>query len=161
MIVLAGLVAMRALPISQYPQIVPPDVVVSANYPGATAETIAETVAAPLEQQVNGVERMIYMRSTSTGSGTVRLTISFEIGTDPDQNAINVNNRVQRALPLLPAEVTRQGVVVQKRSASILEILAMSAPDGRYDTIFISNYALVNVLDELRRLPGVGDASLF
>ena len=160
-IVLAGLVAMRALPISQYPQIVPPDVVVSANYPGATAETIAETVAAPLEQQVNGVERMIYMRSTSTGSGTVRLTISFEIGTDPDQNAINVNNRVQRALPLLPAEVTRQGVVVQKRSASILEILAMSAPDGRYDTIFISNYALVNVLDELRRLPGVGDASLF
>jgi multidrug efflux pump len=160
-IVLAGLVAMRALPISQYPQIVPPDVVVSANYPGATAETIAEAVAAPLEQQVNGVERMIYMRSTSTGSGTMRLTISFEIGTDPDQNAINVNNRVQRALPLLPAEVTRQGLVVQKRSSSILEILAMSAPDGRYDTIFISNYALVNVLDELRRLPGVGDASLF
>ena len=160
-IVLAGLVAMRALPISQYPEIVPPDVVVSATYPGATAETIAETVAAPLEQQVNGVERMIYMRSTSTGSGTLRLTMTFEIGTDPDQNAINVNNRVQRALPLLPAEVTRQGVVVQKRSTSILEVVAMSSPDGRYDTIFISNYALVNVLDELRRLPGVGDASLF
>ncbi len=160
-IVLAGLVAMRALPISQYPQIVPPDVVVTANYPGATAETIASTVAAPLEQQINGVERMIYMRSTSTGSGTMSLTISFEIGTNPDQNAINVNNRVQRALPLLPAEVTRQGVVVQKRSTSILMVMTMSSPERRYDTVFISNYALVNVIDELRRLPGVGDAALF
>ncbi len=160
-IVLAGLVAMRALPISQYPQIVPPDVVVTANYPGATAETIASTVAAPLEQQINGVERMLYMRSTSTGSGTMSLTISFEIGTNPDQNAINVNNRVQRALPLLPAEVARQGVVVQKRSTSILMVMTMSSPERRYDTVFISNYALVNVIDELRRLPGVGDAALF
>jgi hydrophobe/amphiphile efflux-1 (HAE1) family protein len=160
-IVLAGLVAMRALPISQYPQIVPPDVVVTASYPGATAETISSTVAAPLEQQINGVERMIYMRSTSTGSGTMSLTVSFEIGTDPDQNAINVNNRVQRALPLLPAEVARQGVVVQKRSSSILMVMTMSSPDRRYDTVFISNYALVNVIDELRRLPGVGDAALF
>jgi multidrug efflux pump len=160
-IVLAGLVAMRALPISQYPQIVPPEVVVSATYPGATAETIAATVAAPLEQQINGVERMIYMQSTSTGSGTMNLTVTFDIGTNPDQNAINVNNRVQRALPLLPSEVTRQGLVVQKRSTSILQVLAMSSPDNRYDTIYISNYALVNVLDELRRLPGVGDASLF
>ena len=160
-IVLVGLVAMRALPISQYPQIVPPDVVVTANYPGATAETIASTVAAPLEQQINGVERMIYMRSTSTGSGTMSLTVSFEIGTNPDQNAINVNNRVQRALPLLPAEVTRQGVVVQKRSTSILMVMTMSSPERRYDTVFISNYALVNVIDELRRLPGVGDAALF
>jgi multidrug efflux pump len=160
-IVLAGLVAMRALPISQYPQIVPPDVVVSATYPGATAETISATVAAPLEQQINGVERMIYMRSTSTGSGTMGLTISFEIGTDPDQNAINVNNRVQRALPLLPAEVARQGLVVQKRSSSILMVMTMSSPQSRYDTVFISNYALINVIDELRRLPGVGDAQLF
>ena len=160
-IVLAGLVAMRALPIAQYPQIVPPDVVVSATYPGATAENIASTVAAPLEQQINGVERMIYMQSTSTGSGTINLTVTFEIGTNPDQNAINVNNRVQRALPLLPSEVQRQGVVVQKRSTSILQVLTMSSPGGRYDTIYISNYALVNVLDELRRLPGVGDAALF
>ena len=161
LIVLAGLVSMRVLPISQYPQIVPPDVVVSASYPGATAETIAATVAAPLEQQINGVERMIYMRSTSTGSGTMGLTISFEIGTNPDQNAINVNNRVQRALPLLPAEVARQGVVVQKRSTSILMVMTMSSPGSRYDTVFISNYALINVIDELRRLPGVGDAALF
>ena len=160
-ITLAGLVAMRALPIAQYPQIVPPEVVVSATYPGATAETIATTVAAPLEQQINGVERMLYMQSTSTGSGTVNLTVTFDIGTNPDQNAINVNNRVQRAQPLLPAEVVRQGLVVQKRSTSILQVLTMSSPEGRYDTIFISNYALVNVLDELRRLAGVGDASLF
>jgi hydrophobe/amphiphile efflux-1 (HAE1) family protein len=160
-IVLAGLVSMRVLPIAQYPQIVPPDVVISATYPGATAETIAATVAAPLEQQINGVERMIYMRSTSTGAGTMSLTVSFEIGTNPDQAAINVNNRVQRALPLLPPEVSRQGIVVQKRSTSILQVMTMSAPDGRYDTVFISNYALLNVLDELRRVPGVGDASLF
>ncbi len=160
-IILAGLVAMRVLPISQYPQIVPPEVVISATYPGATAETIAATVAAPLEQQINGVERMIYMQSTSTGSGTMNLTVTFEIGTNPDQNAINVNNRVQRALPLLPSEVSRQGLVVQKRSTSILQVLTMSSPEGRYDTIYISNYALVNVLDEIRRLPGVGDASLF
>jgi multidrug efflux pump len=160
-IVLAGLVAMRVLPVAQYPQIVPPDIVITATYPGATAETIAATVAAPLEQQINGVERMIYMRSTSTGAGTMNLTVTFEIGTDPDQAAINVNNRVQRALPVLPPEVSRQGLVVQKRSTSILQVLTMSAPQGRYDTIFISNYALLNVLDELRRVPGVGDASLF
>ncbi|HYY83429.1 MAG TPA: multidrug efflux RND transporter permease subunit, partial [Beijerinckiaceae bacterium] len=160
-IVLAGLLAMRALPISQYPQIVPPEVVVTATYPGANAQTIAETVAAPLEQQINGVENMLYMRSTSTGSGTLNLSISFAIGTNPDQATINVNNRVQRATVLLPEEVRRQGVTVNKRSSSILQVLAMSSPGGRYDTIFISNYALINVIDELRRTPGVGDASLF
>src|SRR4051794_31791645 len=152
---------MRALPIDQYPQIVPPEVVVSATYPGANAQTIAETVAAPLETQINGVENMIYMRSTSTGSGTLSLSVYFQIGTNPDQNTINVNNRVQRATPLLPSEVQRQGVVVQKRSSSILQVLTMSSPGNRYDTIFIGNYALVNVIDELRRTPGVGDASLF
>jgi multidrug efflux pump len=160
-IVLVGLVAMRALPIAQYPQIVPPEVVVSATYPGASAQTIAETVAAPLEQQINGVENMIYMRSTSTGSGTMSVSVSFEIGTDPDQATINVNNRVQRATALLPEEVRRQGVTVSQRSSSILQVLTMSSPDRRYDTIYISNYALVNVIDELRRTPGVGDASLF
>ncbi|HEX2725795.1 MAG TPA: efflux RND transporter permease subunit, partial [Beijerinckiaceae bacterium] len=160
-IVLAGLMAMRALPIAQYPQIVPPEVVITATYPGATAQTIAETVAAPLEQQINGVESMIYMRSTSTGSGTLNLTVTFQIGTDPDQATINVNNRVQRASALLPEEVRRQGVTVNKRSSSILQVLTMSSPGGRYDTIFISNYALINVLDELRRTPGVGDATLF
>jgi hydrophobe/amphiphile efflux-1 (HAE1) family protein len=160
-ITLAGLVAMRALPIAQYPGIVPPEVVVSATYPGANAQTIAETVAAPLEQQINGVEDMIYMRSTSTGSGTLSISVQFQIGTDPDQATINVNNRVQRATALLPEEVRRQGVTVAKRSSSILQVLTMSSPDRRHDTIFISNYALINVIDELRRTPGVGDASLF
>jgi multidrug efflux pump len=160
-IVMVGLIAMRVLPISQYPQIVPPEVIVTATYPGATAQTIAETVAAPLEQQINGVENMLYMRSTSTGSGTMNLSITFKIGTNPDQNAINVNNRVQRAQPLLPAEVARQGVVVQKRSTSILQVITLSSPGGRYDTIYISNYALINIIDDLRRIPGVGDAALF
>jgi multidrug efflux pump len=160
-IVLAGLLAMRALPVEQYPEIVPPEVTVVATYPGASAESIASTVAAPLEQQINGVEKMLYMRSTSTGSGTLNLTVTFQIGTDPDQATINVNNRVQRALALLPLEVQRLGVQVQKRSSSILEVIAMSSPNGRYDTIFVSNYALINVIDELRRTPGVGDAILF
>lgn len=160
-IVLAGLVAMRALPVAQYPEIVPPQVVVSASYPGASAETIAETVAAPLEQEVNGVEDMIYMQSTSTGAGTMSLSVYFQTGTDADQATINVNNRVQRALTRVPEEVRRQGVTVAKRSTSILQVLTMSSPDRRFDTIYISNYALVNVIDELRRTPGVGDASLF
>jgi len=160
-IMLAGLVAMRALPVAQYPEIVPPQVVVAATYPGASAQTIAETVAAPLEQQVNGVEDMIYMQSTSTGTGTMNLSVYFQTGTDPDQATINVNNRVQRAIAVLPEEVRRQGVTVTKRSSSILQIVALSSPDRRYDTIYISNYALVNIIDELRRTPGVGDASLF
>jgi multidrug efflux pump len=160
-IVLAGILAMRALPIAQYPSIIPPEVTITASYPGASAQTIAETVAAPLEQQINGVENMLYMRSTSTGSGTLTISVTFGIGTNPDQNTINVSNRVQRATPLLPAEVQRQGVVVQKRSSSILQVLTMSSPNGRYDTIFIGNYALINLIDDLRRTPGVGDASLF
>ena len=160
-IVLAGLLAMRALPIAQYPEIVPPQVVVSASYPGASAETIAATVAAPLEQQINGVENMIYMQSTSTATGTLTLSVYFQTGTNADQATINVNNRAQRALALLPEEVRRQGVSVTKRSTSFLQVLTMSSPELRYDTLYISNYALINVLDELRRTPGVGDASLF
>src|SRR5947207_802548 len=160
-IVIAGLLAMRILPISQYPEIVPPEVSITTSYPGASAETIAQTVAAPLEQQINGVEKMLYMRSTSTGSGTLTLVVTFQIGTNPDQATINVNNRVQRAIPLMPSEVQRQGVVVQKRSSSILEVIAMASPNRTYNTVFISNYALINVIDELRRTPDVGDASLF
>ena len=160
-IVLSGFIAMRTLPVTQYPEIVPPEVVVSATYPGANAETIAETVAAPLEEQINGVKNMIYMRSTSAGSGALSLSVYFEVGTDPDQATIDVNNRVQRATALLPEEVSRQGVSVRQRSTAILQVLTMSSPGARYDTTFISNYALINVLDELRRTPGVGDASLF
>ncbi len=160
-ILLSGLVAMRVLPIAQYPEIVPPEVVVTATHPGASAQTIAETVAAPLEQQINGVEGMIYMQSTSNGSGSMTLSVLFTSRTNPDQASINVNNRVQRALPLLPEEVRRQGVTVTRRSSSFLQVLTMSSPDRRYDALYISNYALINVIDELKRTPGVGDASLF
>src|SRR5262245_20221460 len=160
-ILLAGLIAMRVLPIAQYPEIVPPEVVVTASYPGASAQTIAETVAALLEQQINGVEGMIYMQSTSNGSGSMNLSVLFASRTDPDQATINVNNRVQRALAQLPEEVRRQGITVTKRSSSFLQVLTMSSPDRRYDTLYISNYALINVVDELRRAPGVGDVSLF
>ena len=160
-IVLAGLVSMRVLPIAQYPDILPPEVVVTANYPGATAEVLATTVAAPLEQQINGVPNMLYMASTSSSAGTLNLTVTFAIGTDPDQATIDVNNRVQAAEARLPEEVRRQGVVVNKRSSSILAVVQMYSPDGTYDNIFVSNYALLNVIDEIKRLPGVGDASLF
>jgi multidrug efflux pump len=161
LIVLAGLMSLRALPISQYPDIIPPDIVVSTVYPGASAEVVASTVAAPLEQQINGVPDMLYMRSTSANSGQMSLTVTFDIGTDPDQAAIDVNNRVQAAIARLPEEVRRQGVTVSKRSSSILAVVMMYSPDKTFDQIFISNYTLLNVLDELKRTPGVGEANIF
>lgn len=160
-IVLAGLVSLRILPVEQYPDVVPPQVVVQAFYPGAGAEVIAASLSAPLEQEINGVDNMIYMESTSTDAGMLMLTITFEMGTDPDQAAINVNNRVQAALPRLPQRARDLGVRVAARSTNLLMVAVLSAPDGRYDTTYISNYALLNLIDELARLPGVGSADLF
>ncbi len=160
-IVLAGLVAMKALPIEQYPNIVPTEIQISAVYPGATAEVLADTVAAPIEQELNGVKNMIYMYSNATSSGYLTIGAVFEIGTDPDQAAIDVNNKVQAATSKLPAEVTKQGVTVEQKSNSILQVITMRSTSEQYDTVYVSNYALLNVLDEIKRINGVGSASLF
>src|SRR5579859_4464988 len=160
-IALAGLAAMRTLPIAQYPEIAPPVVTVQAVYPGASAETIAETVAAPLENQITGVEKMIYMDSTSGSNGIVQIQVTFDIGADADQAALNVNNRVKQAEPRLPEEVRRQGVTVQKGSSAFLQVLAFYSPDGRYDNLAISNYVTLNVLDALKRVPGTTNVQIF
>lgn len=160
-IIIAGLATLRVLPIEQYPDVVPPQIVVTASFPGASAEILAESVAAPLEQEINGVDNMIYMESTATDAGSLQITVSFELGTDPDQAAINVNNRVQRALPRMPQQVRDRGVRVEARSTNILMVPVLYSASGAQDTLFLSNYALLNVLDELARLPGVGSAALF
>ena len=160
-ITLAGLIASQVLPVAQYPEIAPPTVTITATYPGASAETLARTVAAPIEEQLSGVEGLLYFNSSSASNGTLTITGTFEVGTDVNNATIQVNNRVQIALPRLPDEVRRTGVVVQKRSTDILMAVAVSSTDPRYDTLFLSNYITVNVLDVLRRVPGVADATIF
>ena len=160
-IVIAGLASMRALPIAQYPEIAPPVVTVRAVYPGASAQVLEQTVAAPLENQINGVEKMLYMSSTSTAQGVVEIQVTFDIGTDIDTAALNVNNRVKQVEPRLPQEVRRQGVTVEKGSSSFLQVIAFTSPDGRYDDLFISNYVTLNVLDALKRIPGTTNVQIF
>lgn len=154
-ITLAGVVCMLTLPIAQYPPIVPPTIQVTATYPGANAQVVSNTVAQPIEEQVNGVEGMIYMSSTSTNQGTYSLTVSFEIGTDIHMALVLVQTRVQLAMPQLPESVQAQGLDVQMQSPNLLLSVQMISPDNRYDQLFMSNYAEINVFDELSRLPGV------
>ncbi len=160
-LVLAGLAAMRTLPIAQYPEIAPPVVTVQAIYPGASAEVIEATVAAPIEDAINGVPNMIYMSSSSTSNGVVQIQVTFEIGTRIDDAAVNVNNRVKQVEPRLPEEVRRQGVTVERGSSSFLQVLAFYSPEDRYDDLFISNYVTLNVLDQLKRLPGTTNVQIF
>ncbi|PKO34481.1 MAG: hydrophobe/amphiphile efflux-1 family RND transporter [Betaproteobacteria bacterium HGW-Betaproteobacteria-7] len=160
-IVIAGLVAAQVLPIAQYPQIAPPTVLITASYPGASAETLARTVAAPIEEQLNGVENLAYFTSSSSANGSVTITATFDVGTDVDAATVNVNNRVKAAEPRLPEEVRRNGVIVQKRSNDILQVVALKSDQGRYSTLFLSNYASLNIVDELKRVKGVGDVSIF
>ncbi|SIQ68051.1 efflux RND transporter permease subunit [Marinobacterium stanieri] len=155
-----GVVSLRVLPIEQYPSVVPPSVSVEATFPGANAETVAQTVAAPLAEAINGVEDMIYMTSTSADNGLMSMEVSFNVGTDGDMNTVNVNNRVQGALSQLPDSVRAQGVKVEQRSNSILLLLALISPEGDYDNVYMQNYATLNILDELRQIPGVGAAEV-
>ena len=160
-LVLAGVLSMRILPIAQYPEIAPPVVTVRAIYPGASAQTLEQTVAAPLENAINGVEDLMYMSSTSASNGVLEIQVTFEIGADVDQAALNVNNRVKQAEPRLPEEVRRQGVTVEKGSSAFLQVLAFLSPDGRFDDIYTSNYVTLYVLDRLKRIPGTTNVQIF
>ncbi|WON72984.1 multidrug efflux RND transporter permease subunit [Nitrosospira sp. Is2] len=159
-IVLAGLVAALQLPIAQYPQIAPPTVLITATFPGASADTLTKTVAAPIEEQLSGVEGLLYFDSSADSSGTLTITATFELGTNIDQATFNISNRVNIALPRLPNEVRQTGIIVQKRSTDLLMAIAMTSKDKKYDTLFLSNYVTLNMLDELKRTKGVGEVSL-
>ena len=158
---LVGLISMFNLPIEQYPRVLPPQILVSTAYPGASADTIAKTVAAPLEEKINGAKNMLYMNSLAEDSGRLTINVFFEVGTDPDDAKIDVNNRVQAALSSMPEQVKRQGVVVGERSPSILLYAMLQSPNKTHDSLYLSNYALLNMVETLKRVDGVGDAMIF
>src|SRR5215472_6119702 len=161
LIFIVGLLAMWKLPISEYPEVVPPTVVVRASYPGANPKTIAETVASPLEQEINGVEDSLYMFSQATGDGVMTLTITFKLGTDVDKAQVLVQNRVSQALPKLPEDVRRLGVTTKKQSPDLTMVVHLFSPNDRYDEVYLRNYATLQVKDVLARVPGAGDVQVF
>src|SRR5688572_22853624 len=161
LIVIVGLIALWTLPITEYPEVAPPTIVVRATYPGAGPEVIAQTVATPIEQEINGVENMLYMSSQATTDGQMQLTITFRLGTDLDKAQVQVENRVAVAEPRFPEEVRQIGIVTEKSSPDLLMVVHLLSPENRYDEIYIGNYALLNVRDLLARLDGVGNVTLF
>ncbi len=161
LVTIAGALSLLRIPVAQFPDIVPPQVQVAASYPGAAASVVETSIAQPLEAQIVGVDKMLYMKSSSGNDGSYNLTVSFALGTDPNIDTVNVNNRVQTALSQLPAEVQAEGLTVQKRSSSVLQFMMFYSDNGQQDPLFITNYVLINVLDELSRTAGVGQASLF
>ncbi|HSY29974.1 MAG TPA: efflux RND transporter permease subunit, partial [Burkholderiaceae bacterium] len=160
-IFVAGLISIFNLPISEYPDVVPPSVVVRAQYPGADPKVIAETVAAPLEEQINGVENMLYMSSQNTSDGSLALTVTFKVGTNVEQAETQVQNRVQRALPRLPDEVRQIGVTTVKSSPNLTMVVHLVSPKGQYDDLYLRNYAVLNIKDQLARISGMGEVNLF
>ena len=160
-ITIAGLIALFNIPVAQYPQITPPEIRVSAVYPGASAQVLADTVAAPIEKEVNGVEDMLYMSSSCSNSGVYTLSVSFAVGTNPDIDQVNLQNRIQLATPKLPREVVAQGITVRRRSSDMMAVVSFFSPEKSHDMLFLSNYVSDNVKDALVRLPGVSDVHIF
>ncbi|HZF37294.1 MAG TPA: efflux RND transporter permease subunit, partial [Blastocatellia bacterium] len=159
--ILAGLISMRRLPLAQFPDIVPPQIITSTTYTGADAVTIEQSVSTPLEQQMNGVDDMLYMQSTNANDGTQQLTVTFDVGTDPNTAQVNVQNRVAQAQPNLPTDVSQYGLAIRKSTGIPMLVFSIYSPNNTYDSLFLANYANININDVLYRVPGVGEVRIF